>query len=175
MRTMTGDFANPTGAEMRRVGVGDVVVSQNARDLLTTSGPLGSCVAVYLWDPESRVGGLLHFEWPDSTLDPGRAQAEPAVFADTGVMLLLERAGLMGASKGRCKVRLVGGADVRDRAESQRWAKRNILAARSVLWRSGIFLESEEVGGTKVRQARLSVSDGQLSMILDDPAAQSAE
>jgi chemotaxis protein CheD len=150
------------------VGVGDVVVSQNARDLLTTNRPVGSCVAVYLWDPESRVGGVLHFEWPDSKSDPSRAQAEPAVFADTGVMLLLERAGLMGAAKGRCKVRLVGGADIRDRAESERWAKRNILAARSVLWRSGIFVDGEEVGGTKARKATLSVSDGQLSVVLDE-------
>src|SRR6185503_10522099 len=110
MRTMTGDPMDGSNSEWRRVGVGDVLVSQNAKDLLTTNGAVGSCVAVYLWDPESRVGGLLHFEWPDSASDPMRAQNEPAVFADTGVLLLLERAGLMGAAKGRCKVRLVGGA-----------------------------------------------------------------
>jgi chemotaxis protein CheD len=167
---MTGSSTFNSDGDWRRVGVGvgDVVVSQNARDLLTTNRPVGSCVAVYLWDPESRVGGVLHFEWPDSKSDPSRAQAEPAVFADTGVMLLLERAGLMGAAKGRCKVRLVGGADIRDRAESERWAKRNILAARSVLWRSGIFVDGEEVGGTKARKATLSVSDGQLSVVLDE-------
>ena len=164
---MIGDPTIHPEAEWRRVDVGDIVVSQNARDLLTTNGPVGSCVAVYLWDPESRVGGLLHFEWPDSRRDPGRAQAEPAVFADTGVLLLFERAGLMGAAKGRCKVRLVGGADVRDRAESDRWAKRNVLAARSVLWRSGVLLEGEEVGGNKARKATLSISDGQLSVVLD--------
>jgi chemotaxis protein CheD len=166
---MTG---NPIGSDgdWRRVGVsvGDVVVSQNVRDLLTTNRPVGSCVAVYLWDPESRVGGVLHFEWPDSRSDPARAHTEPAVFADTGVMLLLERAGLMGAARGRCKVRLVGGADIQDRAQSERWAKRNILAARSVLWRSGIFVDGEEVGGTKARRATLSVSDGQLSVVLDE-------
>ena len=160
-----------SNSEWRRVGVGDVVVSQNAKDLLTTHGPVGSCLAVYLWDPESRVGGLLHFEWPDSATDPMRAQTEPAVFADTGVLLLLERAGLMGAAKGRCKVRLVGGPDIRDRAESDRWAKRNVLAARKVLWRSGIFVEGEEVGGTKARKATLAVSDGQLSVVLEDSAS----
>jgi chemotaxis protein CheD len=166
---MTGNSVN-TDDDWRRVGVGvgDVVVSQNARDLLTTNRPVGSCVAVYLWDPDSRVGGVLHFEWPDSKSDPSRAQTEPAVFADTGVLLLLERAGLMGAARGRCKIRLVGGADIRDRAESERWAKRNILAARSVLWRSGIFVDGEEVGGTKARKATLSVSDGQLSVVLDE-------
>jgi chemotaxis protein CheD len=160
-----------SNGKWRRVGVGDIVVSQNAKDLLTTHGPVGSCVAVYLWDPESRVGGLLHFEWPDSATDPTRAESEPAIFADTGVLLLLEHAGLMGAAKGRCKVRLVGGADIRDRAESDRWAKRNVLAARKVLWRSGIFVEGEEVGGTKARKATLAVSDGQLSVVLEDSAS----
>jgi chemotaxis protein CheD len=168
---MTGDHRDGSNGEWRRVGVGAVVVSQNAKDLLTTNGPLGSCVAVYLWDPETRVGGLLHFEWPDSTSDPMRAETEPAIFADTGVLLLLERAGLMGAAKGRCKVKLVGGADIRDRAESERWAKRNVLAARKVLWRSGIFVEGEEVGGTKARKATLAISDGQLSVVLEDSAS----
>jgi len=168
---MTGNSRDGSNGEWRRVGVGDVLVSQNAKDLLTTNGPVGSCVAVYLWDPESRVGGLLHFEWPDSASDPMRAESEPAVFADTGVMLLLERAGLMGAAKGRCKVQLVGGADIRDRAESDRWAKRNVLAARKVLWRSGIFVEGEEVGGTKARKATLAISDGQLSVVLEDSAS----
>jgi chemotaxis protein CheD len=68
----------------------------------------------------------------------------------------------MGADKGRCRVRLVGGAEIPDRAEADRWAKRNLLAVRSVLWRNGVFLEGEEVGGTKARRATLTVSNGEV-------------
>jgi len=146
----------------RQVNAGEVVVSRAAADVLTTSAPVGSCVAVCLWDPTSGVGGLLHFLWPDSKLNPERAGSAPACFADTGVQMLFDQAAQMGAVKGRCKVRLVGGAEIADREQADRWAKRNLLAVRSVLWRSGVFLEGEEVGGTKARRATLTVSNGEL-------------
>lgn len=159
---MTGKPPIPDDARFRKVEAGEVLVSKAAADVLTTSAPVGSCMAVCLWDPTSGVGGLLHFLWPDSKLDPERAQAEPACYADTGVRMLFEQAGLMGAAKGRCKVRVVGGAEIADREQADRWAKRNLLAVRSVLWRAGVFLDGEEVGGTKARRATLSVSNGEL-------------
>ena len=106
---MTGKPANNDGARWRKVEAGEVVVSKAAADVLTTSAPVGSCVAVCLWDPTSGVGGLLHFLWPDSKLNPEQAESTPACFADTGVRLLFEQAGLMGADKGA----LQGSADWR--------------------------------------------------------------
>jgi chemotaxis protein CheD len=152
----------------RKVEAGEVVVSKAAADILTTSSPVGSCVAVCLWDPVSGVGGLLHFLWPDSKLNPDQAGSAPACFADTGVQLLFDQATAMGAAKGRCKVRLIGGAEIADREQADRWAKRNLLAVRSVLWRNGVFLEGEEVGGTKARRATLTVSNGELFVGLHD-------
>jgi len=143
-------------------------VSKAAADVLTTSAPVGSCVAVCLWDPASGVGGMLHFLWPDSRLNPATAGTAPACFADTGVQLLFDQAASIGAVKGRCKVRLVGGAEIADREQADRWAKRNLLAVRSVLWRNGVFLEGEEVGGTKARRATLTVSNGELLVGLHD-------
>src|SRR5262245_24071143 len=159
---MTGKPDRNDETRWRQVNAGEVVVSKAAADVLTTSEPVGSCVAVCLWDPASGVGGLLHFLWPDSKLNPERAGNAPACFADTGVQLLFDQAAAMGAVKGRCKVRLVGGAEIPDREQADRWAKRNLLAVRSVLWRSGVFLEGEEVGGTKARRASLTVSNGEL-------------
>jgi chemotaxis protein CheD len=159
---MTGKPQTQDERRRREVRAGEVVVSKSAADVLTTGAPVGSCVAVCLWDPESGVGGLLHFLWPDSKLNPERAGAAPACFADTGVQLLFDQAAKIGAVKGRCKVRLVGAAEIQDREQADRWAKRNLLAVRSVLWRSGVFLEGEEVGGTKARRATLSVSNGEL-------------
>jgi len=171
---MTGDrnhigTPSPDDGQQRVVHVGEIVVSASAADVLV-SAPVGSCVAVCLWDP-SGVAGLLHFLWPDSKLDPAKAECEPAAFADTGLVLLFEEASRAGAEKRRCKVRLVGGADFPDRDESDRWAKRNLLAARSVLWRSGVLLDGEEVGGTKARRAALKVANGQLLVTIDESLA----
>ena len=144
------------------------MVTKGTTDVLTTGAPVGSCVAVCLWEPTTGVGGLLHFLWPDSKLNPERAETEPACFADTGVRRLIDEASRMGAIKVRCKVRLVGAAEIPDREQADRWAKRNLLAARSALWRSGLFLEGEEVGGTKARRATLMVSNGLLSVAIDE-------
>jgi chemotaxis protein CheD len=167
---MTGERDDVTpagdGGQKRVVQGGEIVVSDSVHDVLV-SAPVGSCVAVCLWDP-SGVGGLLHFLWPDSKLDPARAESEPASYADTGLVLLFEQAERVGAEKRRCKVRLVGAADFPDRDESDRWAKRNLLAARSVLWRNGVLLDGEEVGGTQARRATLTVADGVLSVTVDE-------
>ena len=165
---MTGKPQTDDETRWRAVNAGEVIVSKAAADVLTTSAPVGSCVAVCLWDPVSGVGGLLHFLWPDSKLNPQRAGSEPACFADTGVQLLFDQAASMGAVRGRCKVRLVGGAEIADREQADRWVKRNLLVARSVLWRSGVFLEGEEVGGNKARRATLTVSNGELLVGLHD-------
>lgn len=165
---MTGKPQTDDETQRRPVKAGEVVVSKAAADVLITIAPVGSCVAVCLWDPASGVGGMLHFLWPDSKLNPESAGTAPACFADTGVQLLFDQAVSMGAVKGRCKVRLVGGAEIADREQADRWAKRNLLAVRSVLWRNGVFLEGEEVGGTKARRATLTVSNGELLVGLHD-------
>ena len=157
---MTGNPQRDDEPRCRPVNAGEVVVSKAAADVLTTSAPVGSCVAVCLWDPTSGVGGLLHFLWPDSKLNPEQAgtrrRASPTPACSCSSIRRRH-----GRRERRCKVRLVGGAEIADREQADRWAKRNLLAVRSVLWRSGVFL-GEEVGGTKARRATLTVSNGEV-------------
>jgi chemotaxis protein CheD len=155
-------------SEWLMVDVGSVAVSNSTDDVLSTSAPVGSCVAVCLWEADAQVSGLLHFLLPDSKSDPAAAESKPAAFADTGLMLLLDEATRFGARKSRCKVWLVGGAQVGDREGSDKLAKRNVLAARSALWKAGILLDREEVGGTKPRKATLSVAGGQLFVKVEE-------
>jgi chemotaxis protein CheD len=158
----------PEGSsEWIMVDVGTLAVSTSA-EVLSTSAPVGSCVAVCLWEADAKVSGLLHFLLPDSKSDPAQAQSRPGAFADTGLMVLLDEAARCGARKSRCKVWLVGGAQVGDQENAVKLAKRNVLAARSALWKAGILLDREEVGGTKHRKATLSVSGGQLFMKVEE-------
>jgi chemotaxis receptor (MCP) glutamine deamidase CheD len=39
---------------------------------------------------------------------------------------------------------------------------RNVLAARSILWRLGLFIEGQEVGGVAARTVHFSALDGRL-------------
>lgn len=145
----------------------DVAVTNEEDTVLMTGTPVGSSVAVCLWEPKAHVSGLLHFWMPDSKVDPEGAQRQPARFADTGLLLLLGEVRRLGASNGQCKVRLIGGAEVADREHPPTVWKRNVLAARRALWSAGLFIDGEEVGGTQARRATMTVKDGQLLVTVE--------
>lgn len=154
-----------------RVGIGEFVVSNDEQEMLTTFA-LGSCVAVCLWEPSARVAGMLHFMLPDSALNGDRARLLPGSFADTGIALMFRAAYELGAQKTRCIVRLVGGAEMSAPLSQPvegmfNVGKRNILAARGVLWRNGIMVRGEAVGGTAVRSVGMAVSDGRVTVKTD--------
>jgi len=141
------------------VGVGDCKVTRTAETVLATYA-LGSCIAVAIHDPVALVGGLLHFMLPESSLNPGKASENPFMFADTGIPLLFHSAYRLGAEKKRLVVQAVGGAQVMDENGVFNIGKRNHLALRKILWKAGVMLHGEEVGGTASRTVRLEVNTG---------------
>lgn len=143
------------------VGVSDCRVSNNPDDVLVTYA-LGSCVAVAIHDPVSHVGGLLHFMLPESSIDRAKAEKAPFMFADTAIPRLFRSAYDRGAEKRRLVVRLVGGAQVVNDNGVFDIGKRNYLAARRILWKAGVFVQGEEVGGTSPRTIRLEVGSGKV-------------
>ena len=146
------------------VGIGEFAVSNDRESTILTHA-LGSCVAVCLWDPQARVAGLIHVLLPDSRINADRAAVQPAAFADTGIPLLFQTAYAYGVAKKRCQVRLVGGADVTGIGAGQTSVgKRNILAARALLWKNGVMLQAEAVGGRDPRNVSMDVADGRIQV-----------
>lgn len=139
------------------VGIGEWAVTGDGTPIVTHA--LGSCIAVCLWDPVVRVSGLLHFLLADSRINRERAAHQPGTFADTGIPALFQAAYQGGASKARCRVWIVGGADTRNSGTPEsplEVGKRNILAAKNLLWRNGVLLQGEEVGGTAPRNVTVA-------------------
>ena len=66
--------------EMIKVGMADLKVGKSP-DVLTTLG-LGSCVGVAIYDPVTKISGLLHCMLPDST--QFRNNSNKAKYADSG-------------------------------------------------------------------------------------------
>lgn len=64
-----------------KVSMADLKVAK-APDSLTTLG-LGSCIGLTLYDPASKIGGLVHYMLPDST--KLRNNTNIAKFGDTGI------------------------------------------------------------------------------------------
>ncbi len=89
------------------VGVADMKVSRQPEEVLVTHA-LGSCLGVAVYDPVARVGGILHFMLPDSSLDPAKGQSHPHMFADTGLPQLFRECYRLGAQKSRLRVKVAG-------------------------------------------------------------------
>ena len=141
------------------VGISDCQVSTEPEAELVTYA-LGSCVAVSVWDPQKRISGLLHYMLPESSMDAQKATTNPFMFADTGIDRLFRLATEKGADKRRLVVRLAGGAQVLDPQGVFSIGKRNYQAARKMLWKYGVLIASEAVGGEVSRTVRLTGEDG---------------
>jgi chemotaxis protein CheD len=143
------------------VGISDCRVSGDPAASLVTYA-LGSCIGLVIYDPVARVGGLLHFMLPESALHQAKASENPYMFADSGIPILFRRAYERGAEKRRLIVRAAGGAQVMADQEMFNIGKRNYLAMRKILWKAGVMLHGEMVGGSVSRTVRLDVATGRL-------------
>lgn len=145
------------------VGIGDCRVSNDPQSSIVTYA-LGSCIAVMIHDSVAGVGGLLHFMLPESSLDPVKAEKNPFQFADTGIPALFRTAYQLGADKKRLKVTVAGGAQIMDPQGTFAIGKRNCLAMKKILWKAGVLIQGEYVGGEVSRTVRLEVGTGKILM-----------
>ncbi len=145
------------------VHVSDAKVSNDPDDVLTTYS-LGSCIAVCLYDPATHIGGMLHYQLPDSTQDQERAKTKPLMFADTGMKILVEKLMSMGANKKRMHIKIAGGAAMDTGPKGFDIGKRNHLAIRKILWKNGMFIDAEDVGGNSPRNMYMNMADGAVTV-----------
>ncbi len=145
------------------VGVSDMKVSNDSNSTLVTYS-LGSCIGITIYDPVVKVGGILHFMLPESSLDRAKAEKNPYMFADTGVPALFKTAYKLGAKKQRMKVTVAGGSQVLDQKGFFNIGKRNCMAVRKMFWKNNVVIDHEDVGGNSNRTIKLDVKKGQIRM-----------
>jgi chemotaxis protein CheD len=145
------------------VGVADMVASNDpAADVVTHS--LGSCLGVTVYDPGSKVGGLLHLMLPNSGIAPAKAASQPFMFVDTGVPLLFRAVYELGADQRRLVIKVAGGAQFLDPSGFFSIGQRNWQALQEILQRNRYSIHAHEVGGVSSRTVRLDLSSGKLSI-----------
>jgi len=137
-----------------------MAVSDRADDVLVTYS-LGSCVGLSLYDPVARIGGLIHCMLPLSKINPAKAQTNPEMFTDTGVVALLRAVLAKGAQKNRLVAKVAGAGQLLDENGLFRIGERNHTVLRKVLWKNDILIAAEDVGGTLSRTVYLHVATGQ--------------
>jgi chemotaxis protein CheD len=143
------------------VGVSDMKVSKDPDSVLITYS-LGSCIGIAIYDPLVRVGGLLHFMLPESSLDGDKAKKNPSMFADTGIPYLFKSTYDLGAQKKRMKVVVVGGSQILDQQGFFNIGKRNHMAVRKIFWKNQVMIDYEDIGGNGNRTIKLDVANGDI-------------
>ncbi|MBF0112980.1 MAG: chemotaxis protein CheD, partial [Desulfamplus sp.] len=108
------------------VGVSDMKVSNDPNsDIITYS--LGSCIGLVVFDPVVKVGGILHYMLPESSLDRDKADRNPYMFADSGIPMLFKETYKFNAIKKRMRVAVFGGSQILDQKGFFNIGKRNYM------------------------------------------------
>ncbi|MFO0829236.1 MAG: chemotaxis protein CheD [Phycisphaerales bacterium] len=163
--TSSGEPARATATPVGKivVGVADMAISKEPGKSIITYA-LGSCIAVTLYDPINKVGGMLHFMLAESSASPEKAKANPALFADTGVPLLFHRAYALGAVKSNLILCAAGGAEILADDGHFRIGARNRTMLRKLFWKNNVLLTADDTGGNYSRTLTLSLENGAVSV-----------
>ncbi len=147
------------------LGIGDFGAANSPGTTVKTYA-LGSCVAVVFLHPGTHTVGMVHVALPESSINPAKVKERPGYFADTGIPLLLKEMAKFGCPpNGRGMiVKLAGGASIMDQNETFNIGKRNVLAAKKILWSLGMGAVAEDVGGNFSRTVSVSVQTGQVML-----------
>ena len=119
---------------------------------------LGSCVALCLWDPTKRIGGINHFLLPAGGTD----MLSSGRFGSVAIPDLIKRVLRLGANPKMLQAKLFGGANVVEafRDRENHLGTQNVRIARQLLEAEAIPVVSEDVGGHKGRKLIFCTDDG---------------
>jgi len=140
------------------VGIAQMAVCRAPHGLACLG--LGSCVAVILYDPVMKMGGIVHVLLPKA---PHNCDSDEK-YADTGTKKLVKELLAKGASKERLVAKLVGGAQMFPSLSLSvsDIGRHNIEEAKRILKDIGVKIVSEDTQGNRGRSAYLNTENGRV-------------
>jgi chemotaxis protein CheD len=144
-------------AEKFTIGIADMKMAKGSGMLVTYA--LGSCIGICLYDPQVKLGALIHIMLP-LNLETGRTHTMK--YADTGIRETVKMMEAKGASRARMTAKIAGGAKMFELSGGSlgNIGQRNIESVRLNLRKEGIRLLKEDVGGNVARTLLFDVSNG---------------
>ena len=137
-------------------------LATQASDVLVTHA-LGSCLGISAYDAAACVGGLLHVMMPVSSANPEKARLNPFMFVDTGVPAFLAAMEAAGALRRRYRIKIAGGAMVNG-TDHFAIGNKNFIILKKVLWKQGVFISAQDVGGNIPRTMTLDMGTGHVRL-----------
>jgi chemotaxis protein CheD len=152
-----------TSAKTTNVGMGELIISRDPSDVLACIG-LGSCIAMCIWEPVARVGGVAHMLLPVSR-NNAEMMGSPAKYIANGVPNLINRMIKNGAARSNLIVKITGGSrmlNIPGENNILDIGQRNINEVKAVMKRENIPIIAEDVGGTSGRSVQLFMESGKI-------------
>ncbi len=124
---------------------------------------LGSCVAMTLWSPHLRVGGMCHYLLPRR---PARYKVRSLLdgrYGEDALFWLRRQALQVGIDMRLCEVKLFGGSRVltgRPQGVGAGVGASNVQFAEQALAEAGVSLRCADVGGDGHRYLRFELNTG---------------
>ena len=148
-----------THQSLKSISVGELHVS-HAGPLIRTV--LGSCIAVCLFDPRARIGGMNHYLLP---YGPAGSPTD-CRYGEHAIPLLVQRCMAKGAAPDRLVAKIFGGASMQEpRVDAiQRVGEINIAFAVEELADRSIPILGQDVGGRFARDIRFDTMAGSVKV-----------
>ncbi len=140
------------------IGIGGMYASKRPTVISTI---LGSCVAVCLFDPWTRIGGMNHIFLPGKA-DPNNYNT-PCRYGINAMELLINRIMNLGANRKKLAAKAFGGAHlVPSVAEEKGIGEMNVEFVLEFLRTEGIRLANGDFGGEEARKIFFHTDTGEV-------------
>lgn len=137
---------------------------------------LGSCVAITLWHPQRRIGGMCHYMLP-GCVESSKVPRDGR-YAEEAISLLREQIERNNTQPHEYEAKLFGGGNMFPpshlRSDILPVSDRNIAVARELMTRHGFRIKAEHMGGHGHRSIIFEVNNGDVwvrQTPLPDPAS----
>ncbi|WP_022664967.1 chemotaxis protein CheD [Desulfospira joergensenii] len=142
--------------ELINIRIGEYYASKE-KSIISTI--LGSCVAVCLFDPENRIGGMNHILMPGQP-DLGRYDAS-ARYGINAMELLINGVMKLGGNRKKIIAKTFGGANVLPYISEDRAIGQKIVAfVKEFLHEEKIKITSQDFGGNDTRKIYFHTDTG---------------
>lgn len=121
---------------------------------------LGSCIAVCLYDPVLKIGGINHYMLP---LWNGEGLATPK-YGNIAIEKLLQKMQELGSAQRNIIAKVFGGAESLESQQSFRIGLRNIELAENMLKKHHIKIAGQSTGGKLGRNIIFNTATGEVMM-----------
>jgi chemotaxis protein CheD len=143
--------------KMVSIHIGQLHASKHPTIIYTL---LGSCVAVCLFDPETRIGGMNHI------LMPGTAdfrQGHPGRYGNSAIQMLTKRIGNLGGNPDRLVAKVFGGARIfQDISMKYSAGLKNVQNVISCLEDCRVPILNSDLGGGDGRKIYFRTDTGEV-------------